>query len=62
MTQYKFKANKAKRTYTIRRYDYGKLTAKYRSNPQPIDTFSENLTENDIKAFLKYSNDYYRIK
>ena len=56
------KINKSKKTYTIRRFDKnGKLIAKYRSNPQGKE-FSENWTERDIEAFLKYSNDYYLVK
>ena len=34
---------------------------KCRSNPQGAE-YSEHWTENDIKNFLKYSNDYYVIK
>lgn len=60
-TDYKISLNKAKRTYTIRRYDNGRLTSKYRSYPQSKEDFSENWTENDIKSFLKFG-DYYVIK
>lgn len=59
--RYTIAINRARRTYTIRRYDAGKLTAKYRSLPQGAE-FSEHWTEADIKAFLKYSGDYYAIK
>lgn len=59
--RYTIALNHSKKTYTIRRYDNGKLTAKYRSNPQGRD-FSEHWTENDIKGFLRDSNDYYVIK
>ena len=59
--KYTIKLNRSKRTYTIRRYDNGKLTAKYRSYPQG-DEFSECWSESDIIAFLRYSNDYYLIK
>lgn len=61
MRTYTIKYNRSKKTYTIRRYDGGKLTAKYRSNPQGSD-FCEDLTEDDIKQFLRYSNDYYEVK
>lgn len=58
---YKITLNRQKRVYTIRRYDkYGKLTAKYRSHPQ--SELVEEWTEADIKAFLKYSGDYYVVK
>ena len=60
-TTYTIKCNRSKKTYTIRRYDDGKLTAKYRSNPQGND-FSEHWTEGDIKNFLRYSNDYYEVR
>ena len=53
--------NRKKRTYTIRAYENGKLYAKYRSNPQGKE-FSEHWTENDIRNFLRYSNDYYEVK
>jgi hypothetical protein len=33
----------------------------YRTNPQGAD-YTEDWTENDIKAFLKNSNDYYLIE
>lgn len=59
--KYKLKTNRSKRTYTIRRYEGGKLVSKYRSNPQGAE-YSEHWTENDIKNFLKYSNDYYVVR
>jgi hypothetical protein len=59
-THYTIKCNRSRKTYTIRRYENGKLTAKYRSNPQGED-YSENWTENDIRDFLRYSNDYYEV-
>lgn len=61
-TFYTIRTNRRKRTYTIRRYDNGKVTAKYRSNPQSKEEYSEHWTENDIKNFLKYSNDYYEVR
>lgn len=57
---YKITLNRQKRTYTIRRYENGKCIAKYRSYPQGAE-FSEDWTENDIKAFLR-SGDYYVMK
>lgn len=60
-TSYKISLNRSKRTYTIRRYDNGRLTSKYRSYPQSKEDFSENWTESDIKSFLKFG-DYYVIK
>ena len=59
--RYTIKINRSKKTYTIRVYEDGKLFAKYRSYPQGAE-FSENWTENDIKAFLRYSGDYYVVK
>ena len=61
-TFYAIRTNRQKRTYTIRRYDNGKVTTKYRSNPQSKEEYSEHWTENDIKNFLKYSNDYYEVR
>lgn len=60
-TLYTLTTNRSKKTYTIRRYDNGKLTSKYRSYPQGKE-YSEHWTENDIKNFLKYSGDYYVVK
>lgn len=54
--------NHRARTYTIRAYENGKLIAKYRSNPQSKEDFSEHWTEHDIRNFLRYSNDYYVVK
>ena len=57
---YTIKLNRKEKTYTIRVYEGSKLISKYRSNPQGRD-FSEDWTENDIKNFLRYSNDYYEV-
>lgn len=59
--KYTLKTNRRERTYTIRKYEGRKVVAKYRSNPQGAE-YSENWTENDIKNFLKYSNDYYVVR
>lgn len=59
-TTYKIAFNRSKKTYTIRRYDNGKLTAKYRSLPQGKE-FTENWTEGDIRNFLK-TDEYYKVK
>lgn len=61
MKRYTLTTNKRRRTYTIRRYDDGRLTAKYRSYPQGAD-YSEDWTEHDIIMFLRHSNDYYQIR
>lgn len=60
-TTYKLTVNVKNRTYTIRQYVDGKLTAKYRSYQQSKDEFSTHWTQDDIKVFLK-SDDYYKIK
>ena len=55
--------NESKRTFTIRTYHDGKLTAKYRTvklNKEEFNAESYN-TQNDWKQFLK-SNDYYLVK
>lgn len=56
------KANQQKRTFTIRKFLNGKLTAKYRTIEMSSETFGqeENNTENDWKQFLK-SDDYYKV-
>jgi len=61
MTTYELTPNRKAKTYTIRKKENGKTFMKYRSNPQG-DEYSENWTENDIKSFLRYSNDYYIVK
>lgn len=50
--RYTIVLNRSRKTYTIRRFDNGKVTAKYRSYPQGNE-FSENWTENDIKSFFE---------
>lgn len=52
--------NISKRTYTIRQYDNGKLTAKFRSYPQDRSSFSVYWTESDIRQFLR-NGDYYEV-
>lgn len=60
---HKITFNRSKRTYTIRKYeDNGKLIAKYRSNPQAKNEYSEHWTENDIRTYLRQSNDYYEVR
>lgn len=62
MKKYAIKLNRRRKTYTIRVYDAkGKICAKYRSLPQGAE-FSEDWTQNDIYAFLKYSGDYYEVR
>lgn len=62
MNTYTIKLNHRRKTYTIRAYDSkGKIFAKYRSFPQGSE-FSEDWTQNDIRAFLKYSGDYYVVQ
>lgn len=59
--KHKITFNRAKKTYTIRKFDEkGKLLCKYRSYPQGKD-YSEDWTEMDIRNFLK-SNDYYVVR
>ena len=61
MERYTLTLNRSRKTYTIRYYYNNKCIAKYRSYPQG-KYFSENWTENDIRAFLRYSGDYYVVK
>lgn len=54
--------NRSRKTYTIRKYDNGKLVTKYRTYPQGAE-YSENWTENDIKNYLRYNDgDYYIVR
>lgn len=53
--------NHSKRTYTIRKYENGKIVAKYRSYPQSKESFSQYWTEHDIRNYLRKSNDYYIV-
>ena len=55
--------NHSKNTFTIRKYNKGKLTSKYRTMPLSNEEFEscENNTETDWKQFLK-TNDYYTVK
>lgn len=52
--------NHSKRTLTIRTYNNGVLTAKYRTLPFSKEEFLGvyNWTQNDLKQFLK-SDSYY---
>ena len=57
------RVNKSKRTYTIRKYENGKMVAKYRTNVQGKGTMTEDWTENDIRNYLsKYPSDYALVK
>lgn len=60
-TSYTIALNRSKKTYTIRTYQGGKLTGKYRSYPQGAD-FSEDWTESDIYNFLRSSGVCYAVK
>lgn len=60
-TRYTITFNRSRKTYTIRRYEKDKLTAKYRSLPQGSE-YSEHWTEHDIIHYLRQSNDYYMVK
>lgn len=55
-------ANNSNRTFTIRKFENGKLYVKYRTVKMSKDEFNSclNNTENDWKQFLK-SDDYYII-
>jgi hypothetical protein len=56
--------NYSKRTFTIRKYDNGKVYSKYRTSPRSMEEFeSEEMnTEGDWRYFLRSSNDYLVIK
>lgn len=57
------KANKTKRTFTLRKYDNrGELIGKYRTLPMTREEYEENIynTNQDWVQFLK-SDQYYNI-
>lgn len=59
-----FTANKSKRTFTIREYINGKLSAKFRSYPQSREDFEYYdgyATDNDKEHFM-HSGDYYLVR
>ncbi len=64
METLKVTPNYRKKTFTIRKYDNGKLYSKYRTAPRSREEFeSEEMnTENDWRYFLRSSNDYSVIK
>lgn len=55
--------NHSRKTFTIRTYHNGKLTAKYRTIRMNSDEFQSNLhnTQNDWANYLK-SDEYYIVK
>jgi len=56
-------ANQSKRTFTIREYANGELSAKYRTTQMNIEDFndSEYNTEGDWRDFLK-NGEYNSVK
>lgn len=65
MSAIKVTPNRAKRTFTIRRYDNnGKCYAKYRTISYNAREFAsmEYNTENDWKWYLRYSGEYYVVR
>ena len=64
MENLKVTPNYNKRTFTIRKYDNGKLYSKYRTASRSKEEFeSEEMnTEGDWRYFLRSSNDYSVIK
>lgn len=61
---YKVTLNKSRKTATIRVYDNGKISAKYRTNrltSEEVETM-EYYTEGDIGAYLRTSGNYYPVK
>lgn len=56
-------ANQSKRTFTIREYTNGELSAKYRTTQMNIEEFndSEYKTEGDWRDFLR-NGEYHSVK
>jgi len=63
-TDIKAVSNKAKKTFTISKYNNGKLISKYRTIPLSKEEFEENElnTQSDWLNFLKNSNEYSEVK
>jgi hypothetical protein len=63
-TEIKAVSNKAKKTFTISKYNNGKLISKYRTIPLSNEEFEENElnTQSDWLNFLKNSNEYSEVK
>nr|WP_317632324.1 hypothetical protein [uncultured Flavobacterium sp.] len=59
----KVKANKSKRTLTIRKIENNKVYVKYRTYKLNKEEFESclNNTSNDWQYFLNNSNDYYKL-
>ena len=60
----KVTANQSKKTFTIRKYYNGKLSAKFRTMPLQFDEFEdyEMNTENDWINFLRTEDyNYYTV-
>lgn len=60
-TRYTIAYNRTRKTYTITRWDDGKVVSVYRSYPQG-KKYSENWTQADIIWFLRHSDDYYEVR
>jgi len=63
-TEIKAVSNKAKKTFTISKYNNGKLISKYKTIPLSKQEFEENElnTQSDWLNFLKNSNEYSEVK
>lgn len=61
---YKVTLNKSSKTATIRVYDNGNLSAKYRTGHLTADEIEamENYTDGDTAAWLRTSGNYYVVK
>lgn len=61
---FKVTLNKSRKTATIRVYDNGKLSAKYRTGHLTADEMEamEYYTGGDIAAYLRASGNYYPVR
>lgn len=61
---YKMTLNRSRKTATIRVYDDGKLSAKYRTGHLTADEMDamEYYTDGDTAAYLRTSGNYYAVK
>lgn len=61
---YKVTLNRSRKTATIRVYDNGKLSAKYRTGHLTADEMGamEYYADGDTATYLKTSGNYYPVK
>lgn len=59
--KYTIRFNRSRKTYTIREYLNGEQINKFRTYPQG-KKYSETWTQDDIKNFLRKTDEYYIVQ